>query len=407
MAQELRMPQLGLTMTEGTVGNWLKKEGDYVKKGEPILEISTDKLNNEVESDAEGILLKIVAKEGEVIPVQGLLAFIGAEGEKVDSGSIEEVKAVKAEQPAIPSIIEVPVTRIPGQRIKASPLAKKTAAKLGVDLTQITSGSGFDGRIVQKDVIAQEQRAVVVVPAKVVEVIEKTPTLIKETKDVLKPLTNMRRVIGKRMTESKNNAPHVTITMEVIVDKTIALRNKLNSGGDIRLTYTDILVKMTATALRHVPMMNTSIDSENIILHDSVNIGVAVALEEGLIVPVVKDADRKGLTTISNEVKGLVTKAKENKLTSEDMTGGTFTISNLGNYDVDAFTPIINLPESGILGVGRIVKKPIYNEKDEVVPANMMTLSLSFDHRVVDGALAAKFLKLIKDYLEDPDRMYL
>jgi len=188
----------------------------------------------------------------------------------------------------------------------------------------------------------------------------------------------------------------------------VALRNKINAQHtDVRFSYNDILVKMAATALRSYPLLNSSITDDSFIIHDRVNIGVAVALEEGLIVPVVRDADRKGLKAITVETKGLIAKAKSNTLLPDEMSGATFTISNLGGYDIDGFTPVINLPEAAILGVGRIVRKPIVNENDEIVPASMMVLSLSFDHRVVDGATAAEFLKKLKGYLEDPDNMYI
>ncbi|SET08349.1 pyruvate dehydrogenase E2 component (dihydrolipoamide acetyltransferase) [Natronincola peptidivorans] len=407
MATEIRMPQLGLTMTEGVIGAWLKQEGDTVKKGDPIVQITTDKLNSEIESEVDGVLRVICAQEGEEIPVQGLVAIVGTADEEItidtDTPKEEATSNVEEKEEIIPQIQEKPK----GGRIKASPLAKKIASKKGIDLAKIT-GTGHGGRIVQKDVLAYEENVVESQTQEIPEASEAPAYIPKEDADIIKPLTNMRKVIGKRMTESKHNAPHVTITTEVNVDKTIALRSKLNEKNtEVRLSYTDILVKMIATALRNIPMMNTSIEEDHIIIHDKINIGVAVALEEGLIVPVVKDADRKGFKAISKEVKDLAARAKENNLLGDELTGGTFTISNLGNYDVDAFTPIINLPESAILGVGRIVKKPIVNENDEIVPASMMTLSLSFDHRIADGALAAELLKMIKGYLEDPDQMYL
>ena len=402
------MPQLGLTMTEGTIGKWIKQVGDAVKKGDILVEITTDKLSSEIESEAEGILLAIAAKEGDEIPVKGLIAIIGEANEEINLAS-DAPKAgakVEAEAPAKEEKAVAVTERVKGGRIIASPLAKKTAAKMGVDLSEVT-GSGFNGRITQKDVLAQEQNVTVpaAAPQAAAEVKISVPA---ESGDIIKPLTSMRKVIGKRMTESKHSAPHVTLTTEANVDKTIALRSKLNAkNSDIRFSYTDILVKMAATALRSVPAMNSSIVGDNIIIHDRINIGVAVALEEGLLVPVVRDADRKGLKAICKDTKDLIGKARGNKLTGDELVGGTFTISNLGGYDIDGFTPIINLPECAILGVGRIVRKPIVNENDEIVPASMMTLSLSFDHRVADGALAAQLLKMIKDYLEDPDQMYL
>jgi pyruvate dehydrogenase E2 component (dihydrolipoamide acetyltransferase) len=393
MATAIKMPQLGLTMTEGTIGVWLKQEGDVIKKGDVVVEITTDKLVSEVTSEVDGVLRKICAEEGEDVPVQGLLAIVGDADEEIALDS----NANKIEEK---NVQDTEVKQ--GNQIKASPLAKKVAAKKGIDLTKIM-GSGYGGRIIRKDVLAQEQ-------AEENVDIQANPSAVpqEEGADISRPLTRMRKVIGKRMTESKHSAPHVTLTTEAIVNKTIELRKHLhNKNSDIHLSYTDILVKMAATALRHLPIINASIDNDQMIIRDRIHIGVAVALEEGLLVPVVRDADRKGFAAISNELKDLVTRARDNRLTGDELTGGTFTISNLGNYDIDAFTPIINLPESAILGVGRMVRKPIINERDEIVPASTMTLSLSFDHRVVDGALAAKFLKKMKNYLEDPDQMHL
>lgn len=409
MATEIIMPQLGLTMEEGTIAKWIKQVGDKVAVGDVLVEITTDKLSSEIESEVEGVLLKIVAQEGEDIPVKGLLAIIGAEGEQVGAASApaakkEEVQseAPKAEaQPKAVSVTE-------GGRVKASPLAKKIASELGVDLSTV-AGSGPNGRIVQKDVLAAEVKpAVVEKAAPEVKAAPAAAPVQTANADVVKPLTNMRKVIAKRMQQSKNTAPHVTITTEVNVDKTIALRSKLNAkNADVRFSYTDILVKMCATALRNYPKINASITEDSMIFHDKINIGVAVALDDGLIVPVVSNADRKGLKAITKETKDLINKARTNTLSPDEMSGATFTISNLGSYDIDGFTPVINLPEAAILGVGRIVKKPIVNENDEIVPASMMVLSMSFDHRVVDGAQAAEFLKALKGYLEDPDNMYV
>lgn len=409
MATEIIMPQLGLTMEEGTIAKWIKQVGDKVAVGDVLVEITTDKLSSEIESEVEGVLLKIVAQEGEDIPVKGLLAIIGAEGEQVGGSSApaakkEEVQTEAPKAEAAPKAASV----TEGGRVKASPLAKKIASELGVDLSTV-AGSGPNGRIVQKDVLAAEVKPAVVEKAAPEVKAAPAPAPVQPANaDVVKPLTNMRKVIAKRMQQSKNTAPHVTITTEVNVDKTIALRSKLNAkNADVRFSYTDILVKMCATALRNYPKINASITEDSMILHDKINIGVAVALDDGLIVPVVSNADRKGLKAITKETKDLINKARTNTLSPDEMSGATFTISNLGSYDIDGFTPVINLPEAAILGVGRIVKKPIVNENDEIVPASMMVLSMSFDHRVVDGAQAAEFLKALKGYLEDPDNMYV
>ncbi len=410
MATEIIMPQLGLTMEEGTIGKWIKQEGDKVNIGDVLVEITTDKLSSEIESEVEGVLLKIVAQEGEDIPVKGLIAIIGQEGETVDAPAAPKADEEKKSE-AAPKAVEAPKAAAVNEtgRVKASPLAKKTAADLGVELSGL-SGTGTGGRIIQKDVFeaAENQKSAAPVQAAAQTAAPAAPALQVATADVVKPLSNMRKVIGKRMQASKQIAPHVTLTTEVNVDKTVVLRNKLNaSNADVRFSYTDILVKMAAVALRNNPIVNSSITEDSIILHDRVNIGVAVALDEGLIVPVVKDADRKGLKAINAETKELIGKSKNNTLSPDEMSGATFTISNLGGYDIDGFNPVINLPESAILGVGRIVRKPVVNKNDEIVPASMMVLSLSFDHRVMDGATAAKFLKDLKGYMEDPDNMYL
>lgn len=415
MAKEVIMPQLGLTMEEGTISKWIKQEGDKINIGDVLVEITTDKLSSEIESEFEGTLLKIVAKEGQDIPVKGVVAIIGEQGEQINAPKVEEKKEEKVE-------IEATKTETVAQeasdtgRIKASPLAKKIAKELGVKLVGL-SGSGPSGRITQSDVLKaaenqkSKQESAPSTPAPVVEkapVIETAPATKAATADIVKPLSNMRKVIGKRMQANKQIAPHVTLTTEINVDKTVALRNKLNAkDANVKYSYNDILIKMSAVALRSYPIINSSITEDSFIIHDRVNIGVAVALDGGLIVPVVKDADRKGLKAISSEVKDLVQKSKSNTLLPDEMSGATFTISNLGSYDIDGFTPVINLPECAILGVGRIVRKPIVNENDEIVPASMMVLSLTFDHRVVDGATAAEFLKKLKGYLEDPDNMLI
>jgi pyruvate dehydrogenase E2 component (dihydrolipoamide acetyltransferase) len=423
MAHNVVMPQFGVTTTEGIIAKWLKKVGDEVKVGEPIFEVATDKLTTEVESTVEGILLKILYEEGDKVQVTSTVAFIGDADEDVSKlvageantfiagvddqlkGSLERTKAS-----------EVKETETKKLRVKMSPVAKKMAKEkeLTNDELESIEGTGQGGMISKDDILQYLERKDTEekVQDKTETASEKAdvPVAVAQTvsADTIKPLTNMRKVIGSRMQQSKNTAPHVTLTTEVNVDKTVELRSIINSKTEeIRISYTDILIKMVATALRRYPKINTSITEDSLILHDKINIGIAVALEDGLVVPVLREADRKGLETISKESKELVSKAKTNTLLPDDMSGATFTISNLGNYGIDGFTPVINLPESAILGVGRILKKPVVNQNDEIVPANMMVLSLSFDHRVVDGAQAAEFLKFIKGCLEDPNNMYL
>ncbi len=410
MAEKIIMPQLGTTMTEGMVHKWLKQVGDKVKKGDVLVEFSTDKYAAEIESETDGILRAIYVQEGEV-PVLTVLGIIAGENEEIEEPAKEMIgenkvgDTVAEVKEETEPIIEQVKTNNLETRIKASPLAKKTAQNLGVNLAQVPY-SKSTGRIKQKDVLEFHESNLV-----------QSATMQRQNKsfgatvmpaDTQVPMSTMRRVIGKRMTESIVTAPQVTEMCEANVDKLIELRNNLNSQSqDVKITFTDILIKITAAALRQVPQMNASRTQDNIILHDRINIGVAVALDDGLVVPVVKDADRKGVKAISSEIKELAGRAREGKLSSDDTQSGTFTVSNLGNFGVEGFTPIINLPECGILGIGRIVRRPVVDENDQIVPANMMTLSLTLDHSVADGAVAAKLLKLIVDYIEYPGRMYL
>ncbi len=447
MATEIKMPQLGLTMTEGTVGKWKKNVGDTVEVGDALVEIMTDKITSEVESTAAGVLRVICAKEGEELPVQALLCIIGSADEKIDqpaagapaqgnSAAPAAAPAAKKEVKASPAakrlaeekgidialvsgsgpdgrivvsdvekyLESAPAPQADG-RIKASPYAKKIAGELGVDLSTV-AGTGPEGRIVAEDVRkAAEAKAQAPKTAPAPQAAPAAAQAAAPSQG--QPLSGMRKVIAERMTASKHTAPHVTIMTEVNVDATVAFRNELNArNSEIRFSYTDILTKMVATALRRFPVINSSIIDGAIVTHDDINVGIAVALDNGLLVPVLRGADKLGLKDIHGQCKDLVEKARSNKLGLDLLSGGTFTISNLGSYDVDGFTPIINQPESAILGVGRIVKKPAV-VNDEIVVASMMTLSLSFDHRIVDGAQAAQFLKCIKTYLEDPVSMLM
>jgi len=409
MAVEVRMPQLGLTMEEGTIEKWFKSVGDKVAKDEAIAEISTDKLTNEIESEVEGEILAILAEEGETVAVQGLLCIIGKPGEKIVQESTPTKPKEIIQETEKPEVENEPLKeQASSGRVRISPLAKKAAQEMNVNPSDL-SGTGPNGRIVYQDILDYKMTVKDVVKEEVkLPQSEQIVSTSPQAEGNRKPISAMRRVIGKRMTESKNTAPHVTLFTEVNMDKVIAFRSRHNENTTLhRLSYTDIIVKMSALALRSIPKMNASLEEKFIVEHDRVNIGVAVALEDGLIVPVVKDADRKGMRSIGAEIKDKASRAKENTLMGEELSGATFSVSNLGNYDIDGFTPVINLPESSILGVGRIVRKAIVNNMDEIVPASMMTLSLSFDHRLADGALAAQLLKMIKDYLEDPEIVLL
>jgi len=421
MAVEIRMPQLGLTMTEGTVTEWLKREGDEVKAGDVVARIETDKLTSDVESPVDGVLLKICAREGETLPVQGLLAVAGSPAEAAAEGTAAPAGDRDAAAPEgggrlVPkepsgdasgsAVAETVAKNAAGEsenrrggRIVASPLARKTASLRGISLDRVR-GTGPGGRIRQKDVLARGPEPSLGGSNR--------PAAGSGTPSVRSPLGGMRKTIGRRMKESLREAPQVTLVTEARADGMIAFRERLNSvDPEARIGYTDILVKLSAIALRDFPEMNSSIDGDDLVLHGRIDVGVAVAVPGGLLVPVIKDADRKGLKAIREAVKDLAAKAREGRLTAEEASGGTFSVSNLGAYDVDAFTPIVNLPECAVLGVGRIVRKPVVDDAGAVVPASVMPLSLSFDHRIADGALAAGFLKRIKEGVENPDRMYL
>lgn len=439
MAEQIKMPQLGLTMTEGTLGKWKKNIGDAVAVGDVLVEVMTDKITSEIEAPAAGVLRVIAAGEGQTVPVQGLLAVIGTADEPIDEGgAAQQPAAAPAGTPTVKAEVKfsaaarrlaeekgIAIQSVPGSgpdgritvadvekylaaappaaaggRIKASPLAKRTAAQLAVDLAGV-AGTGPGGRIVEDDV-KNAAASVVPAPAPVAAAGKAPAEPVKG-----QPLSGMRKVIAERMMASKNIAPHVTMMTEVNVGATVAFRSELNSrNAETRLTYTDLITKMAAAALRRFPAMNASLIDNALLQHEDINIGVAVALDNGLLVPVVRNTDRCGLQEIHHICKDNALKARNNQLGLEALSGGTFTISNLGGYDIDGFTPIINQPETAILGVGRIVKKPAVVD-DELVAASMMTLSLSFDHRVVDGAQAAQFLQCIKRYLEDPLRLLL
>jgi pyruvate dehydrogenase E2 component (dihydrolipoamide acetyltransferase) len=371
------MPKLGLTMKEGRVDRWLKKVGDIVKKGEEIVEVSTDKITNVVESPNDGILAKILVNEGEIVPVATPIGIITAEGEK-----LEEVE--KSEE----------------KFIKATPVAKRLAKENNIDLSLIT-GTGPGGRITEEDVkkFISEQKVKTEEegPKKEVAVIE-GQTLEKVER---MPMDNIRKTISQRMKKSWSEIPHVTEDIKVDVTELVNLRENLNHISDNKFTYTDLIAKACVIAIKKNPVVNWSIEGEYIIKNSSINLGIAVALDNGLIVPVVKEADKKSLLELSKNIKELSERARNNKLTPDEIIGSTFTITNLGMYEIDSFTPIINPPESAILGVNKIYKEPVVLDNNIVI-RHIMKLSLSFDHRLIDGATAAKFLLDLKKTLENP-----
>ncbi len=409
MAYEVLMPQLGLTMEEGTVSQWIKHEGDEVKAGDVIVEITTDKLTNEVTAEHDGVMLKIVAQEGEDVPVKGLLAYIGQPGESV-GGATAAAPAPAAAAPApaaeAPTPAPAPATK-GGVRIRISPLARKTAAKLGVDYSGIV-GSGPSGRIVQKDILAAAEAmknapapaaaaapAFAPAPVSSVELMEG---------DTVISLAGMRKVIAQRMLQSHTEIPNVTQTIKVDVTELMKFRKLLLEKTGKKYSVNDLVLKATAKCLRQHPEMIVSFDAANkqIIQRAHVNLGMAVALDAGLITPVIRDADKMGLDQISETAKDLATRAKENKLLPEEYKGSTFTITNLGMFGIESFTPIINQPDAAILGVCAIESELDLDGDGKIVKKQVMRLSLTLDHRVLDGAVVAKFEMDLRDLLESP-----
>lgn len=398
MATTVIMPKLGLTMTEGTIEKWLKQEGDRVEKGEPLVEIITEKINFQYESPASGILRRILHHEGETVPVTTPIAIIAEESE-----ALPEFEAMKPEVP-----IEVPMpvavqleTTEPRKRIFISPIAKKIAREKGIDLSSL-KGSGPGGRIIKIDVLKAAEKVVV-------KGVERPLPLSKPSERFI-PLKGIRKIIANRMTESFQNIPHFYLSLEVDMTACLALREQLKEEiekrANVRLTMTDILVKVAASALKIHPIINSRIEGDQIRLIEEINIGVAIALENGLIVPVVHHADQKSLAEIALTIRNLTQRAREGKLSLDDVGGGTFTLSNMGMLGIDKFNPIINPPECSILGVGRTVEKPVVRG-GEIKIRPTAWFNLSSDHRIVDGATAAKFLNHLKKLFENPALLLL
>ncbi|MBK9255352.1 MAG: pyruvate dehydrogenase complex dihydrolipoamide acetyltransferase [Saprospiraceae bacterium] len=415
MAEIIRMPRLSDTMEEGNIVSWLKKEGDDVKSGDILAEVETDKATMELESFHNGILLYVGVKSGPV-PVDGIIAIIGQKGEDFKA-LLKGEKSAPSEKPAQPkeeSVAEIqaepaiketsvehtkvtePVSTS-DSRLKASPLAKTIAADAGIDINSV-QGSGDQGRIIKKDIENYIQNK----PA--VSAVQNATTSMQVVSDFQYgdvPVSQMRKVIAKRLGESKFTAPHFYLTIEINMDNAVEARKSVNEVSPVKISFNDMVVKACATSLRRHPAVNSSWLGDKITYHKDINIGVAVAVEDGLLVPVIKNADVKPLGYINQEVKELAGKAKTKKLQPQEMQGNTFTISNLGMFDIDEFTAIINPPDACILAVGSIIKKPIV-KNDQIVIGNMMKVTLSCDHRVVDGATGAQFLQTLRSMLENP-----
>ncbi|HWR05883.1 dihydrolipoamide acetyltransferase family protein [Sporomusa sp.] len=398
MATEVNMPKLGLSMKEGTVGKWLINEGDPVKKGDALLEVMTDKIANKIDAPADGVLLKIVANKKAKLPIGGLLGVIGNAGEDISELLRSAANSTARVAPAGKTTGGQParkaVAAVPGARVKISPAARALAEANAIDYTVI-AGTGPEGRIVREDVeqaianasAAADDRAVI-------EVI---------------PYEGMRQAIGENMANSWAVAPKVTHHVGVDLSALQVLRATINADvkDTEKISVTDILVKAVAKALQAHPRINSTLSGDEIRVLQDINVGVAIAIPDGLVVPVVKNANQKSLADVSKQIKDFAKRARKNKLDPEEMTGGTFTITNLGGYgSVDYFTPIINQPESAILGVGRTVRQPAV-QGEQIVIKPIMGLSLAFDHRVIDGAPAAEFLALLIKLIEQPHKIFI
>ena len=407
MAYEVLMPQLGLTMEEGTVSQWVKHEGDPVKTGDVLLEITTDKLTNEVTSEHDGVLLRIVAQEGEDVPVKGLLCYVGQAGESVgDAPAAAPAAAAPAAAPAAPATAPAAAPVAAGARLRVSPLARKTAAKLGVDLSKLT-GSGPSGRIRQQDVLAAANAAQTAAPAPaaaaapVARPAAKGGLELMEGDTVVK-LAGMRKVVAQRMLQSHTEIPPVTQNTKVDVTELMKFRKMLLAETGSKYSVNDLILKATAKCLRAHPEVLVSLDGDQIIQRAHVNLGMAVALDAGLIVPVIRDADRLGLDALSAAAKDLASRAKSNKLTPDEYKGSTFSVSNLGMFGIETFTPIVNQPDAAILGVCAVEDELVMDDQGGISKHQVMRLSFTYDHRLIDGAVAAKFVMALRDLLEKP-----
>lgn len=410
MAEVVKMPRLSDTMEEGTVAKWHKKVGDKVSEGDLLAEIETDKATMDFEAFQEGTLLYIGVEEGNTAPVESILAILGekgediqplldnaggknkpaSEGSKADEGAKEEKSAEN-----VPAEKAAAQTSSTGDgRIKASPLAKKLAQEKGVDLAAV-SGTGDGGRIVKEDIENYKPVATTAVTAVSGQ---------ESYTDI--PVSQMRKTIAKRLAESKFSAPHFYLTIDIDMDNAFAARKSLNEMSEVKVSFNDIIIKACAIALKKHKQVNAAWLGDKVRMNDHVHIGVAVAVDEGLLVPVIRHADTKGLSSINNEVKELATKARNKKLAPAEMEGGTFAVSNLGMFGIEEFTAIINPPNSCILAVGAIRQEPVV-KNGAVVVGKRMKVTLSCDHRVVDGATGASFLQTLKQLLENPLSMIM
>jgi len=428
-ATVIRMPALSDTMTEGVINKWNFKVGDKVKSDDSLADVETDKATMEVVGYEDGTLLYIGPKEGEAAPVNGIIAIVGKEGTDITPLLQDGVNAPAAKATeAPPATTSAPAEAAPAEpqfsaddsRVKASPLARKIAKEKGINLNQL-KGSAEGGRIVKKDIesfvpsaapAAQPASAPAAAPGSA-PAAASTPSApaiaapapyVGVEKYTEKPVSQMRKVIAKRLSESLFTAPHFYVTMSIDMDQAIVARGKINEVAPVKISFNDFVLKACAVALKQHPAINSSWQGDKIRFNEHINIGVAVAIEDGLLVPVVRFADGKSLSQISGEVKDFAQRAKAKKLQPADWEGSTFTISNLGMFGVDEFTAIINTPDACILAVSGIQQVPVV-KNGAVVPGNVMKVTLSSDHRVVDGATASAFLLTLKSLLEEPVRL--
>lgn len=415
-ATVIRMPLLSDTMTEGVIAEWHKKVGDTVKSDDTLADVETDKATMEVTAYAEGTLLYVGVEQGQAAKVNDIIAIVGKEGTDVtpllksapaaSSKPATEAKAESAPAPAAEAKEEAPVAAS-DSRVKASPLARKIAQDKGIDISQV-KGSAEGGRIVRKDVEGFTPAAAPAAAASAAPAEKATapaiPVFVGEEKYTERPVTQMRKTIARRLSESLFTAPHIYISMSIDMDSAMAARTKINEYAPVKISFNDMVIKAVAVALKQHPGVNSSWRGDKIRVNEHVNVGVAVAVDEGLLVPVVRFADGKALSHISAEVKDFAQRAKSKKLQPADWEGSTFTVSNLGMFGVDEFSAIINPPDACILAVGGIQQVPVV-KNGAVVPGNVMKVTLSADHRVVDGAMGAAFLQTFKQLLEEPVRL--
>ena len=393
MAEVINMPRLSDTMEEGTLAKWFKKVGDTVKEGEILAEIETDKATMEFESFHDGILLHIGIDEGSTAPVDSIIAIIGSKGE--DISSLLKNADIKVKEEPKPEVKEEPKpvsnNNKPSDRILISPLAKSLAKEKGIDISSV-KGTGDNGRIIKRDIDSFK-------PSNYSQFSQPSPQLTESSYET--PNSTMRKAIAKRLADSKFSAPHYYLNIELEMDNMISFRKQFIQTQNIKISFNDIIAKAVSLSLAKHPKVNSRWYDDKIIFNEHVHLGVAVAVDDGLIVPIVKFANSKDLPQINSEIKDFAERAKNKKLTPAEIEGSTFTISNLGMFGIESFTSIINQPNSAILSIGAIVQKPII-KNNEVVVGNTMKLTLACDHRTVDGATGSLFLKTLKEYVENP-----